>query len=332
MEVNNKMLKFMTIVWVLFAVAPGTADGDDFNRLLRDKLIENGSSISHGSIQFYVERKYAPELPPVKLKGTVSWRGDDAFWVFRISDPGKVVKPTFAWAADLPAARTEYMLKKGTQLILYNGSTNTLHVYLLDTKTKLSGYDLFDVFPKSNWHACYAPSHLRGRSWSMMIGPSGPALSNASTRRTERSGDHVVFIRNDLPQNHTFTVNLDLKMCGNVTSFVSDDQDSRTVLKGAYRWDKRGDDCILRDYDYIETQNGKTQSYYKLRIDHFDPGVPIDAMFSFEAMKGRLPKDVVGVNHVTKKMYHVNPLAGISETAFGDLADALRRGNIMDKK
>jgi len=323
-----------TFCAVVLAHSMGSLPDDEaaLYRMMQDRITENEARLRHGQFRFYVERKYRSNPHPVKLQGTVVWDGEKAFWIYSISDPDKIIKPTFAWASDLNAARTEYMIKQNLEMMMYNGSSNSIHVNKWDKDAKLTGLELYDVLPASNWYVCYAPAQETGSPWRRMIGPSSPGMAADSTMSIRESSGNIVQTRIDRSGEHTFQITFNMAMRGNVSSFESVEKSTGLHRKGEYDWELRGDYCILRNYRYTETdKGGNIRSYYVLKVSEFDEKKPQNSNFSFEALKGLVPQDVVVVNHINNKVYHANKVVGISEETFDKLSKTLVDGNVFRK-
>lgn len=318
-------------LFLLLATISQPADSAGLNSMLIEKLQENQTSLAHGSFDFYVERKYPGSKYPVKLRGNVQWNQDDIFWAFRCSDPDKMVHPSYAWAGDLSEAKLEYMLITQNQLLFYNASNNSLHIYPFgeSNKTIIAGFELYNVLPRSNWYICHAPYHTPGMPWSDLISPTSRALQPDSTVSLVREGNKVTYQRKDKEKGQILTVCFDLDQSGNVVNFSSEATDSRRRREGKYHWSQNGDTPVLNRYEFALSEHGSVVETYTLTISNFRSAKPGAAVFSIDRLKALLPRDLVISNHITNKVYFANPSVNVEEKQVDSLIDAIKGGSLF---
>ena len=246
----------------------------------------------------------------------MSWNQSNIFWIYRLSDPGKIVAGTFNYKKPLDDAPDEYMMVLNDKLYVFNHYTNTLHVYLFEgTGKHLTGYYLFDVLPATNWAKCCPPFHAVGRTWKEMMGANYAALKPGSTVSMDDLGDGLIRQIRKEPDGSEVRIDFSLKFSGNVTNLTRSSRKSASENEQAiYEWENTESKIThLKHCEIIRggsDPNAVTTERYSLSVSKFMPLKELSLKLNM--LTDLLPRNALVFDHIEKKSYPLNRAAADS--------------------
>lgn len=318
---------------ILVTLLPMQTSDNSLYDLVRDAMVANRALTRQGTMKFTLEHIKLQNIfrEPTQLVGDVTWASDGILWVYRLSDPNRLVSGSDQRRVPIEDAVIEYRLftPKDGRLYLYNWFTNTLMIH--DTKGGtliMSSMTYFDVLPDKNWQTFCPPSHREGRDRLDMLGPSPSWLPPGSKLGIALTGgDMVRQTRVDADGSRGETV-FSMRDGGNVVQnqFMVASARSRSSAS-EYEWGRavNGASTLKRcSVRYYAVGSKEVEETYNLSIASIDVSTPVRGdRVSVARLMGMLPPDVLVDDRITGKQRRLTPLVGPSETALKVLACGL---------
>ena len=235
--------------------------------VLRDAQVANRETLQTGTLTGRIELQY-PELKGpnrVTLETRAAWDGEDAFWMYRLTDPVGLYRPGVvpgppALRGDAGGSHRdgwEYRLLLKGKLYSYDAERKILHVH--DPKTIAEA--IFSLPLPSQWFRCCPPAE-GGRPWVEMIGPHAAFPSHSvSSYEVRREGQDLIRqVRRDRNGGVLETV-FSFAACGNVIESRYEPPRGSEAKRSSvtYRWRHREGDgvCVLQECEARESVRGR---------------------------------------------------------------------------
>lgn len=338
----------MKYTWLVLLVGlpaadhcPEQADQEGLYEILKIAQSTNLESLKRGKMAVEVFHRPGKDLPAIVFEAKVTWNGQDALWVYRLSDPGQFVTPTLlpneTWSREISRQATGYRAVIGNSAYVFDPYDGDLMIYDRTFIERSVGRYLFEVFPATNWFRCFPPYHDQVKTWSEMIGPDSPAIKPGARLTIERTADGIIRQRREGLNGGVLEIDFSEACCGNVVRFdyVAGRKDAPSH-RGRYVWERLPDGpCVLRQCEVeITTPGSATEidEVYRLVVRSIDLQADVSPRrISFAALKAYLPASTTVHDRVAGRRYRLTPQTPEEDPAFGRLVEEVRSRGFLRK-
>ncbi len=292
----------------------GSADREQelLERLILDAQTENQGKVSGGVMSYRITSKSRLEgkKEPYVVDATVRWDRRKAFWTFKVSDPSSVL--TDGLHLDpVQECRTEYALRTGDKVYLYNAYLNTLHEIVADKLRYMTDNQILDVFPETLGSRCCFPSQTTGRPWSEMTGSNYARLFANSTLKLERVSKSVIRQTLTDPTGTIATTDFSLEFSGYpIRMDFQDGTSSSQNVISTFEWMNSGGATVLKKFRIVRGDisrgEANARECHEFEARSFKSSKS-ELTFDFNALKALLPKNTKVVDHLRQKSYQIDP-------------------------